>query len=232
MADFLSSLVHELRTPLTSMRGALTLLASAAGEAPDDMREFSAIADRNAGRLSSLLDDVAAYARLQLPECPVTQTVVDLTSLLERAVDVAQPVAEGRGVTIEVQRPLFDARADETLLRDGVARMVFYAVRVTPREGLVVVSAEAVDGRIVIRVADQGKPVGDADLDRLFEPFSPIARRGVDSADRAGLDLAIAKLVAERHEGSFEYRQLTGGGAVRLTLGPGSQCPAQDAGAR
>jgi K+-sensing histidine kinase KdpD len=121
-------------------------------------------------------------------------------------------------VTIEVQRPSVDARGDEVMLRDAVSRMIFYAVRVTPRDGLVRVDAEVASGRTVIRVADQGKPVRDADLESLFEPFSLVAHRGGAWADRAGLDLAIAKLVAGRHHGTLEYRQLTGGGVVRLTL--------------
>ena len=219
MADFLSSLVHELRTPLTSLRGALGLLSSVVGDASDDVREFSTIADRGATRLAGLLDDVAAYARLRGGEVRISSTAVDLTSLLEHAAERAQPLAESRGVTIEVQRPAVDAHGDEGMLRDAVSRMLFYAVRVTPREGLVRVSAEMAAGRTVIWVADQGKPVRDADLESLFDPFSPVARRGVDSADRASLDLAIAKLVAEHHDGALEYRQLTGGGAIRLTLG-------------
>ena len=224
-AEFLSLLVHELRTPLTSLRGALVLLSSAAADASEDVRNFSTIADRGATRLAGLLDDAAVYARLQQPEIRLSTTAVDLTSLLEHAAVYAQSVAETRGVTIQVQRPSVDAHADDGLLRDAVSRILFYAVRVTPREGLVRVSAERVAGRIVIWVADQGKPVRDADVGRLFDPFSPVARRGVDSADRAGLDLAIAKLVAEHHGGTLEYRQLTVGGVVRLTLGDSGRKP-------
>jgi signal transduction histidine kinase len=219
VADFLSLLVHELRTPLTSLRGALVLLSSVAGEASEDVRDFSAIADRGAARLAGLLDDTAAYARLRQAEVRISITAVDLTSLLEHAAECAQPIAEIRGVTIEVQRPAVDAYADDGMLRDAVSRMLSYAVRVTPWGGLVRVSTEMAAGRTVIRVADQGKSVREADLGSLFDPFSPVARRGVDSADRAGLDLAIARLVAEHHHGTLEYRQLTGGGVVRLTLG-------------
>jgi signal transduction histidine kinase len=218
VADFLSLLVHELRTPLTSPRGALGLLSGAAGEASEEVREFSALADRNATRLAVLLDDVAAYAWLRQADVRIKSAAVDLTSLLEQAAERAQPLAESRGVTIEVQRPSMDVHGDDGLLRDAVSRMLVYAVRVTPHDGLVRVSAETAGTRTVVRVADQGTPVRDTDLDLLFDPFSPVARRTVDSADRAGLDLAIARLVAEHHGGTLEYRQLTGGGVIRLTV--------------
>lgn len=218
MPDFLSSLVHELRTPLTSLRGALSLLSGVADDGSEDVRGFSAIADRGAAWLASILDDVAAYARLQQTDVPVAFAAVDLTSLLERTAERVQPLAETRGVTIEVRRPSVDASGNEAMLRDAVSRMLFYAVRVTPRDGLVRVNAELAGGRTVIRVADQGNPVSDADLESLFEPFSLVARRGANLGNRTGLDLAIAKLIAEQHGGTLGYRQITGGGVIRLTL--------------
>ncbi len=217
MTDFLSSLVHELRTPLTALRGSLGLLTSESDDA-DAVREFSGIALRNASKLAYLLDDVAAYARLLDPDCPVVMAPVDLSLLLEDAAERGQPFAEERGVTIEAQLVTFDTLADETLLRDAVARMMRYAVRVTPRDGVVKLGAEVVAGRVVIRVADQGQPVAEGDYEGVFEPFNPVARRG-DAGDRVGLDLAIARAIAERHDGNIEYRQITGGGVVRITVG-------------
>jgi signal transduction histidine kinase len=219
LADFLSLLVHELRTPLTSLCGSLGLLSGEISGASEDVRDFAAIASRSATRLVSLLDDVAAYARLRRADVRVAPAAVDLTLILEHAAQRVQPLAERRGVTIEVQQPSVGADGDDGLLRDAVSRILFYAVRATPREGRVRVSADAAGGQIVIRVTDEGKPVRDADLESLFDPFSVVALRRSDTADRAGLDLAIAKLVAELHHGTLEYRQLTGGGAVRLTLG-------------
>jgi signal transduction histidine kinase len=219
MPDFLSSLVHELRTPLTALRGAMGLIQTDKGCADPATVAVLDIAMRNVTRLADLLDDVAEYARLRLPEHTATMGNVDLGLVLEQAAERAQPLAEARGVTVEVQLPTFGAVADETLVLDGVTRMVDYAVRVTPKDGQVSVSAETVSERVVVRVADQGSPIGEEDEQTIFEPFSPVARRGFDAADRAGLDLAIAKLVAERHDGSVEYRQIRGGGVVRLTLG-------------
>lgn len=219
MADFLSALVHELRTPLTALRGAMGLLSAEAADGNDTTREFAHIAERNALKLATLLDDVAAYARLRNPESRVTPRRIDLQAVFEQAAEKVQPAAAERGVTVLAHVPPFDAVADEAMLRDAVARMLHYAVRVTPREGTVAVSAEIVSGRVVVRVIDQGRPLSEDDQPAIFEPFSPVARRGVDSADRAALDLAIARLVAECHDGFIEYRQITGGGVVRLTLG-------------
>jgi signal transduction histidine kinase len=219
MPDFLSSLVHELRTPLTALRGAMGLVMTESPCHDPAVKDVCDIAVRNVEKLADLLDDVAEYARLRLPENDAVMATVDLGRVLEQAAERAQPLAEKRGVTVEVRLPPFCAVADETLVREGVARLVCYAVRVTPRDGQVSVSAETVGERVVIRVADQGKPVSNEDEVGLFEPFCPAARRGVDAMDRVWLDLAIAKLVAERHDGSLEYRQIHGGGVVRLTLG-------------
>jgi signal transduction histidine kinase len=228
VADFLSSLVHELRTPLTALRGSLGLLTSDSGDA-DAVREFSGIALRNASKLASLLDDVAAYAKLLDPAGDVPADSVDLSEVLEDAAERVQPLAEERGVTIEAQLVAFNTVADETLLREAVTRMMGYAVRVTPRDGVVKVGAEIVAGCAVVRVADQGRPVAEGEYDAVFEPFSPVARRG-DAHDRVGLDLAIARAIAERHQGNIEYRQITGGGVVRLTVGTGYGLRTTDSG--
>jgi len=220
VADFLSALVHEARTPLTALHGALSLMAAEDAPDPGTVREFGSIALRNAKKLVHLLDDLAVYARLRNPEFAThTVPVADLSHVFEDAAGRVQPVAETRGVTVSVQLVPFGVVADESQLKDAVARLIFYAVRVTPLDGLVTVSAEIAAGRVVVRVADQGRPLTEDLRREVFEPFSPTARRGVDSADRAGLDLAIAKLVAERHDGTIEYLQTATGGVVRLTLG-------------
>jgi signal transduction histidine kinase len=208
--DFLSSLVHELRTPLTALQGSLGLLSGSLADGSEEARVFGDIALRNVARLSHLLDDVAAFVRLERPDVSVTRVSVDVPSIFERAGERVRAVAASRGVTVEMQHASCDATVDEGLLLDAVTRLLFYAVRVTPRSGQVCVSAEQADGGIAIRVTDRGRHVPDSDVARIFEPFSPAARRGVDSADRAGLDLAIAKLVAERHGGSIDYQQVPG----------------------
>lgn len=218
MADILSALVHELRTPLTALRGSLDLLAGAMPDGAEDAQEFTDIASRNAVKLSALLDAVAVYARLRSPDAPLAVAPLDLALLLERAAERVQRIAEERGVTVEIELPAFDATANEDLLGDAVARLLFYAVRVTPKGGRVRASAENAGGRVVIRVRDEGRAVPEGAQDQVFEPFSLVARRGVDSADRAGLDLAIAALVAGRHGGFMEYRQLTAGGVIRLAV--------------
>jgi signal transduction histidine kinase len=223
VADFLSVLVHELRTPLTALRGSLGLLAAEAETAGADLQEYSAIAVRNAAKLVILLDDLGSYARLRNPEFCLKRASVDLSALLEDAAERVQAVAEKRGVTLRAELAPFNVNADGTELCEAVARMAFYAVRVTPKDGEVRISAETVAGQVVIRVADQGKPLLEEHFCAVFEPFSRTAQRGVDSAARAGLDLAIAKTIAELHDGAIEYRQITGGGVVRLTVGNAPQ---------
>ena len=225
MPDFLSSLVHELRTPLTALRGAVSLLGASLPEDQDETRAFADIAARNSTRLAGLLDDLAVYARLRLPEARPAEAIVDLGLLLEHVAGRVQAAAEARGVTVHVTLPEFDVRADEEMLREAVSRLASYAVRVTPKDGQVRISAEPTGDRAVVRVADEGRPIRADDQPLFFDPFSPVARRGIDSGDRAALDLAIAKIVAERHEGTVEYRQIASGGVVRLTLGHGSLVP-------
>jgi signal transduction histidine kinase len=223
LRDFLATLVHELRTPLTALRGSLGLLSGALPDDGGDARSFTAIAERNAAKLAGLLDDLAAYARLLQPEAAAAARSVDLALLLEQAVDRVEAVVAERGVSVAVAPPEGNLTGDAEMLCDAVTRLLRYAVRVTPRNGRVRVGAAVAAEEAVIDVADEGRPVQEEHASLVLEPFGAVARRGVDAADRPGLDLAIAKLVAERHGGSLTFRQAAEGGVFRMTIRSGDR---------
>jgi signal transduction histidine kinase len=232
--EFVATLVHELRTPLTALRGSLGLLTDAVEGADSDVRNFASIADRNAERLAAQLDEVAVYCRVVDSATRPSLETTDITDAVQRAVDQVQPLVDDRGSIVEVEAVggSIDAVVDSAMIRLAVARLVSYAVRVSPKKSTIRVRVEAADGGgvdgagvlgrggVVISVSDAGQPVAPGDAARIFEPFSALARRGADSAMRTGLSLAIAARIAVLHGGAlaFSSSDAAGGGLFTLRL--------------
>ena len=106
--------------------------------------------------------------------------------------------------------------------------LVQNAIRHTPADGSVTVTAQDAGDRVEIEVADTGSGIGPSDREHVFEPFF----RGGDEAARtrsgAGLGLAISRAIVEAHGGRIWLEPSEGGARVRFSLprrGPGEGSP-------
>jgi len=229
---FVSVLIHELRTPLTALRGSLGLLAGAVEEADPEVQNFAGIADRNADKLASMLDDAAEYSRLNDATMPVTRINTDVVDTVHRAIEQVQSLVDERGVVLDVQTTPTDANVDPVLVRIAVARLLSYAVRVSPKKSTLHIAVETTGatgtagGRpaqaggtaAVVSVSDCGKVIAAENAARMFEPFSGVARRSLEPTMRTGLGLCVALKIARLHGGSLVFTPTEQGGVFSLRL--------------
>jgi signal transduction histidine kinase len=217
-------IIHELRTPLTALRGALGLLAAAGEDAPPEVKSLAELADRNASKLAAIIDDLAEYERLAGGRAELRIEECDVPSLVERACSDVRALAQAAGVALDVGSASGELRAatlrtDAALVRDAVRRIVAYAVRVSPAGTTVRVTVSAADDRWRISVSDHGKAIaGGIDGGWIFEPFSPLARRAGNPAVRPGLDLAIARRIAELVGATLLFAPAPDGGVFTMVM--------------
>lgn len=227
--SYVPILVHEIRTPLTALRGSLGLLKGAVEDATAEVRDYAAMADRNAAKLAALLDDVADYEHLTGGGVEVRPELIDLADVIDRAVEHVQPVADERGVKLEVTSASGELNADARLLRDVVVRLLTYAVRVSPNASMVCVSCHQRPGatgeldaiastQTWLDVTDCGRQVDASTAQHIFEPFCPAARRSASQQVRPGLDLAIAHAIATVLGATLTFTTTTEGGKFTLSL--------------
>lgn len=193
--DFVSAVSHELRTPITSIVGFTELLEDE-GDLTDAQREHLAVVERNARRLSVLVEDLLALGS-RAERVPVD---VDLDTLLRRCVEDQLPVAHERGVDLRAARSVcvqvpFVVEDLERI----VANLLGNALKFTPPGGQVRVDVLS-DGRSVrIRVADTGSGIDPDELARVFDRFY----RAPDAVERSvpgvGLGLALVRELALRN---------------------------------
>lgn len=221
--DFLATTSHELRTPITSIVGYAELLSQASGLSETE-RDWLTVIDRNAYRLSDLVEDLLSLSRGDAAP-PVRPEPVPVAALFDEVVTNLRPTIEQREQTVVREAtPLhvFASRADVGRM---LSNLVVNACKFTPAGGTVRLSADAVDGAVRIHVTDSGRGMSQTELDHAFEPFyrAPGAER--DSIAGTGLGLAIVADLARRNGGRVALRAGEAGGLVATLTLPHAVAP-------
>ncbi|MCA9572859.1 MAG: ATP-binding protein, partial [Myxococcales bacterium] len=211
LRDFVANTTHDVRIPLTVLRGHLVSLEG--GDDPEALRG----AMREAHYIGTLLDDLAAQARMQDPQPLVG---VDLGPLVERVVARHTPIARRSGIELVHAVPdgPVSVEADVTLVEQAVSNLVYNAIRHNREGGHVAVVLEAEAPGFAIDVLDDGPGVEPDALARLTERgFVGQGSRNRDSAGE-GLGLHIVARVAARHGWALSVENRPEGGLrARLT---------------
>jgi two-component system, OmpR family, sensor kinase len=216
---FVDDASHELRTPLTIMRGNLELVARDPSMPASERVAALRDAIEEAERMSRLVDDLLALARVDAGMA-MPGTDVHLARLVHEVAHGARPVAGERNVSVAIKADGLRVRGSEALIRRLLENLTDNAIKYTPPSGSVAISLEEEGDDAVLRVSDDGIGMSPEELAHIFDRFW----RSDSSRERpgSGLGLAIAKAVAEAHGGSIEATSRPGATTftVRLPILP------------
>lgn len=213
-SEFVATVSHDLRTPLTLMRGYGTML-SMVGSLNDQQKDFARKILDSVDQMGRLVDGLLDLGRIEAGVGLSLETIQP-AAILQEVVQTYRPQAANKQValTLDVADTLIPIEADPTLLRQAVANLVDNAIKYTPPQGRVRISAGQADGVQQFRVEDSGVGIAPADQPRLFEKFYR-ARAAEATRERgSGLGLAIVKSIAEQHGGRVTVESRLGSGSV------------------
>ena len=225
--EFLAMLAHELRNPLAPINTAAALLRLPQAS-PALVAEASGIITRQVGHMAELVDDLLDVSRVNRGLVVLEDEVFDLRTALHAAVEQARPqLRECRHAFAEriADAPLW-VRGDCTRLTQVVANLLDNAVKYTPVGGEVALEAERVDGRIEVRVRDNGVGIDPALRTHVFDLFSQ-GERPLDRAQGGlGIGLALVRKLVELHGGRVRVDSPgAGGGSVFTVELPAAAAP-------
>lgn len=206
--NFVSNVSHELRTPLTSMNGALRLLQSGtAGELPDRAKELTVLALRNGERLQRLIGDMLDFSKLSSGKLRVSLQAENVQTLLADTVGDNETMAREFGVKLTAPDiPAISLYTDGHRLRQILDNFVSNAIKFSPKNGLVTLSAKKTDQNTLrITVSDQGKGVPGGFQKKIFDRFSQAETGTTRATSGTGLGLAISRQLAKLLNGSVGY---------------------------
>jgi two-component system phosphate regulon sensor histidine kinase PhoR len=218
--DFVANISHELRTPITSIRLLVDTLRGTApvdAAARDDLLEKISVETE---ALAQLAQELLDLAQIESGQTLVRMVAAPVAQLVGSVTDRLGPQAERKHQTITVDVPPgLIALADTAQVTRALGNLLHNAIKFTPDEGRIWVTASRLDGDIMLEVADTGRGIPPQDLPRVFERFFRGDRSRTSGG--TGLGLAIAKHVVEAHGGRIwvESEGRSGRGAVfRFTL--------------
>jgi two-component system phosphate regulon sensor histidine kinase PhoR len=220
--EFVANVSHELRTPLTAIQGYLETLLGGALEERENARRFLDIAFRHTERLGRLLNDLTDLSNIELGKVILRRGPTRVEDVVESTLAIIQPRADAGRVTLGTRLPsdLPAVHADHDRLAQILINLVDNAVKYTPPEGRVWVSARAGRAGIVeIEVTDTGIGIPRVDLPRITERFYRVDKARSRELGGTGLGLAIVKHLVIAHGGELSVESEQGEGTtVRFTL--------------
>jgi two-component system OmpR family sensor kinase len=220
--QLLADVSHELMTPLTAMRGYIETLTMAEVQLDGATRQrYMGIVTDETHRLEQIIGDLLDLARLQGGGVTLRREHVDVAALFERAAARHERELRERGVRLvsRVDPGAAFVPGDSDRLEQALQNLAANALRHTPAQGEIALTAEPAGGRVRIRVRDSGPGIAPDHLPLIFDRFFK-ADASRKASGGSGLGLSIVKAIVERHGGTITAHN--DGGAVFEILLPSS----------
>jgi signal transduction histidine kinase len=208
--DFVGNVSYELRTPLTTIIGYSELLERSGENLSERGRGHAAAVRTAATQLARSIDDVLDMAQIDADEMALDLDDVDVAELLNDVAARWAREAEMAGVVIKIEHPddIGLIRGDVKRLAQTLDHLTENAVRQTPPDGVVTVSARRALGEIQLQVTDTGRGIPFHVQAHIFDRFIGRERGG------PGLGLALVKSLVELHGGWVALESEPGAGAT------------------
>jgi signal transduction histidine kinase len=203
---------HELRTPLTAIRGNLDLMKRY-GPHSDSLEAIESEAER----MTRLVNDVLTLARADYGSLTLELGEVDLDTVMAEVYREAQVLAKDRDLFIKLaQLEPIRLMGNADRLKQLLLNLVSNAIKFTPDGGVITLRLRRENGQALLQVQDTGAGIEPEHLERIFDRFyqAEKSRAKTETGDGAGLGLAIAKWIAEAHDGSLRVSSTPGQGAT------------------
>jgi len=216
-SEFLSSMSHELRTPMNAILGFSQLLASDPDDPLSKNQKENVDYIRNAGQhLLQLINQVLELSKIEAGKADVSMEDVEVPLVIYEAIATVQPMADSRGIKLELVDDDFEhcVIADLTRIKQVLINLISNAIKYNVQNGSVVISCGLLDsGRVRISVSDTGIGIAEDKLDCIFAPFDRLGAENSD-VEGTGIGLTITKYLVELMGGAISFESKLGAGSV------------------
>jgi signal transduction histidine kinase len=201
--DLVATVAHEFRTPLTSLRMAVHLCTEqVAGPLTEKQADLLHAAREDCDRLQAMVDDLLDLSRIESGRVELFPLPTAVSFLVDGAIAAHKGEAEAAGINLSADFPLPEVRvlADHERIGHVFSNLIGNAVRHTPKDGRIDLSAQLSNGFVRFSVRDSGKGIPREYQERIFEKFFRVPETG---ARGTGLGLYIAREIVRGHGGEI-----------------------------
>ncbi len=213
-ADFVANVSHELRTPLTQIRMFAETLLLERVRSETERRRALEIIDREARRLTHLVENVLQFSRGERGMLGVAPERRPLAPLVREVLEQFEPLAAGSGARLLTRLDESAAApVDADALRQVLLNLLDNAVKYGPRDQQLIVALEQGPSRVRLSVDDQGPGIPVPERRRIFERYERLQRDQHSAVAGTGIGLAVVADLVERHGGRVFVEEGSRGGA-------------------
>ena len=242
-SNFVSSVSHELRAPIASVRLMAENLERGKISGPEKQNEYFRFIVQECRRLSSLIENVLDFSRIEQGRKQYEFEPTDLVALTQTTVKLMEPYAAERGVKLEfkseIRNPKSEIDVDGRAIQQALVNLIDNAVKHSPKGATVTVGLEMRSAECEVRnldsgasghppssilhprcglwVLDHGPGIPAAEHGKIFERFY---RRGSElrrETQGVGIGLSVVKHIVEAHGGRVVVQSEPGQGS-RFTI--------------
>lgn len=214
--EIVAAVSHELKTPIASIKAFATTMRENPEGTASRASEFLATIEEQADRLANAVDDLLLAARVDAEHLLRKRETLPLDAVIDLALQRLNPSIASR-VNRETAGVM--VTCDPELLGTAITHLIDNAIKFSPDESIVAITAHADEHATVISVRDTGIGIGDDHIPYIFERFYRVDRNLAAPTGGSGLGLFVVRAIAHAHGGEVSVESaLHQGTTVTLTI--------------
>ncbi len=221
---FMADASHELRTPISVLR-AETEWALDRDRSPQQYKDALTVCRRAAHRMQDIAERLLTLVRAEVAPDPQELTPVAMGTLIDDVVGWLAPMAQERGVRMNVSGDPFTVSGDAEQLREALNNVIANAILYNKEGGSVTISSRVTGGTARIEIVDTGIGIPADAVARVFERFFRVDKSRSREVGGSGLGLSIARAVFVAHGGGITCTSEPGVGSAFVISLPAVKSP-------
>jgi signal transduction histidine kinase len=205
---------HEMRTPLSAIQGSSELISRYA-LTDEKRKQIAELINSESKRLARMIEVFLNVERLSAGEMELKRENISIREMIETCVHRARPLSDRKRIGL-TQQPIADAlrvTGDRELMEYACYNLLTNAVKYSPQQTQVTVSAWPDDSRIRIAVKDQGIGMDQKEIKKIFQKFYRTKKAEESGESGTGIGLSIVQQIVEQHGGVIEVDSKPGAGS-------------------
>jgi len=213
--EFVAMMTHDLKSPLMVMLGYVQAIKLGMWGSVDQQIQSSIDEiERSGHNLSSMIENMLDVYRLEIGLVQTNRQFCDIREILEECYRDRKLEAEDQWInlTLSIDAEIPPMHVDCKQLARVFSNLIGNAIKFTPRNGVVVITAGVVDGNLEVAVKDTGIGISGKDISRIFNKYFRSERAA--GFKGTGLGLTISRSIVEAHGGIVEVESSEGHGST------------------
>ncbi len=205
---FIATLAHELRNPLAPIRNAVNVLRQGGPADAQALAWCHDVIDRQVAQMSRLLEDLLDVSRMTRGQFALRREHLAIAAVIAQAIEIAQPIVDAAGHTLEVALPARPValEGDLTRLAQVFSNLLINAAKYTEPRGRIALAVEVQGAEAVVSVSDNGIGIAAEQIPHIFEMFGQAQSAADGSQSGLGIGLSLARGFVEMHGGRIGVR--------------------------